>query len=287
MAVPTTSVQTGTSTGTSSVVITKPVGLAVGDLMLGYILTYAGGTITISTPSGWTSLLAYTGSTTRKFSVFSKVADSGDVAASNFTFSLSIVSSYTLGSIVACSGVASGSEITASEIDSAASTSTPSLTGTSTPATTDSLVLMSFGGFDPNTGAITVGSYASTPSKTWTELVDLSVDSGAIDPFLAIASATSGSTSQITNYSATLSASKDSVQATLIVVRPPLNASGTNSLLSVSPTHFSQSGSSGTTGTNELLEVSPETFDQSGKGTSPTQWVNEDKPTTTWINDTI
>lgn len=287
MAVPTTSTQTASSTGSTTVVIAKPTGLAVGSLMVAYIVFHAGSTITMSTPSGWTSLLSNTGSTTRKLHVFTKVADSSDVAASNFTFTTSIASSYTLGVLVGCQGVASGSEITASELDTGGPTASPSFTGASTPATTDSLILMSMAGWDSDTGAISVSGYATTPSKTWTELADLAVDSAAVDPFVAVASATSGTTSQITNYSATLSASKTTVNGTIIIVRPPTNATGTNALLSVSPTQFSQSGSAGTTGTNALLEVSPTMFDQSGKATSPTQWINESKANTTWTNESL
>lgn len=283
MAVPTTSTQTNTSTGSTSVVITKPTGLAAGDLMVGYLITHAGSAITFTTPSGWTSLLSDTSASTRKFSVFTKVADSGDVAASNFTFSTSIASNYTLGILTACQGVASGSEITASEIDTGASGTSISLTGTSTPATTDSLVLMSISGYITD-GVANVGSYTSTPSKTWTELAEVTVDSGVIDPFVAVASATSGSTSQITNYGATLSTSKGDVQGTLIIVRPPTDATGTNALLSVSPTLFSQNGSSGVTGTNALLSVSPTHLDQSGSATSSPVWSNDTKPSTAWTN---
>jgi hypothetical protein len=66
------------------------------------------------------------------------------------------------------------------------------------------------------------------------------------------------------------------------------NVTGTNTLLSVSPTIFSNTGVEvGGTGTNTLLEVEPEIFEQSGRGEQRTVWVNESKPTTNWQNETL
>lgn len=73
----------------ASLVITKPVSLAVGDLMVAgiFLQNEYSGTDSIATPSGWT--LYDTQPSTDSNGVlklFYKVADSADVAASNFTF---------------------------------------------------------------------------------------------------------------------------------------------------------------------------------------------------------
>ena len=282
---PSTTVTTS-SANAASLTITKPTGLAVGDLLVAFITAIAGGAFPIDTPAGWTMTLYDSNSSTRKFGVFTKVADSSDVAAANFTFTTSGGASAMVGVLVRCSGVASGSEITASEFDETFTTSSPSFTGASTPATTDSLVLMAMTGWD-NGGLITVSGYASTPSKTWTELADLNINQGTIDPFLAVASAQSGSLTQITAYSATLSATPDTCDGALIIIRPPTNATGTNALFSIAPAFFDENGRADTRGTNTLLEVSPTINTQNGRATSPTQWQNEDKPSTAWINDSL
>jgi hypothetical protein len=66
-------------------VLTKPTGLAVGDTMIA-ILASAGGTNNIAAPGGWATVTSLNTPTYTKSRVFSKTADSGDVAASNFTF---------------------------------------------------------------------------------------------------------------------------------------------------------------------------------------------------------
>lgn len=78
-------------TSANSVVVTKPTGLAVGDLMVAFIAKLQAGTI--DTISGWTDSGAgqqgvASSGTTLSGKVLYKVATSGDVAASNFTFTL-------------------------------------------------------------------------------------------------------------------------------------------------------------------------------------------------------
>ena len=77
---------TPASSGTSQA-ITKPSGLAVGDLMIAHVFWRNGGTI--STPTGWTLIVNIVRSTTNTMSAFWKIATSGDVSASTFTFTAS------------------------------------------------------------------------------------------------------------------------------------------------------------------------------------------------------
>ena len=75
-----------TATSDTSLVVTKPTGLAVGDLMLAF-----GGCAdarTISHPGSWNAVGNDSNGTLRVY-VWTKVADSGDVAASDFTFTAS------------------------------------------------------------------------------------------------------------------------------------------------------------------------------------------------------
>lgn len=65
-----------------TVVITKPTGVAVGDLLLAFIYHIE---VSVTPPAGW-STLATDDDVTGKITSFYKIATSTEVAASNFTF---------------------------------------------------------------------------------------------------------------------------------------------------------------------------------------------------------
>jgi hypothetical protein len=77
----------------TSVVVTKPSSLAAGDMLVAFLGAQGSNSATAwNTPSGWTSvgnLTAGSGSDRSSLHVFAKVADSGDAAASDFTFTRS------------------------------------------------------------------------------------------------------------------------------------------------------------------------------------------------------
>ena len=76
--------QAGTAT---SVVVTKPSGLAVGDIMVGTVAVTASASGSTNHPSGWTDITGeLSGGANQKVRAFYKIADSADVAASDFTF---------------------------------------------------------------------------------------------------------------------------------------------------------------------------------------------------------
>jgi hypothetical protein len=84
-----TVVGSNTNTGsTNSITVTKPAGLQVGDLMIVNLMIADNGTI--NTPSGWSGVTGLNpweaGSGSTRAYLWYKVANSTDVAASNFTF---------------------------------------------------------------------------------------------------------------------------------------------------------------------------------------------------------
>lgn len=90
--------------------ITKPTGLAVGDLLV-FILGLFGSSGTINEPSiptGWTEAVELNGTTDerRYLTIMYKIANSSDVAASNFTFSSPSESGniYGYGSLIRITG---------------------------------------------------------------------------------------------------------------------------------------------------------------------------------------
>lgn len=70
----------------NTLTITKPTSLATGDLMVAFVLNR--GATAWNTPSGWTAKGSFSISNNRG-ACFVKVADAGDVAASNFAFTFS------------------------------------------------------------------------------------------------------------------------------------------------------------------------------------------------------
>lgn len=104
-------------------VITKPAGLAVGDLMIAHIATYAIKTMS-AVPSGFTHVRTDTSSTNRVTSyVYKKIADAGDVAAETFTFTVSASDSIK-GAISAWTGFDTSNPISAHNGQGNASSST-------------------------------------------------------------------------------------------------------------------------------------------------------------------
>jgi hypothetical protein len=76
-----------TSTADTSMVVTKPTGLAVGDLLVAF-----GGCVnsrTIAPPAGWTEVANSAPGSDARVYVWTKVADSTDAAATDFTFTAS------------------------------------------------------------------------------------------------------------------------------------------------------------------------------------------------------
>ena len=72
----------------TSIAVTKPTSLGVGDLMLAQFCWWANNSATITLPSGFTLIDRQSGGSSKPNSVIAyKVADAGDVAASSFTFS--------------------------------------------------------------------------------------------------------------------------------------------------------------------------------------------------------
>lgn len=164
----------GWGTGTSTV-ITKPSGLIVGDIMIAHLYV-ATGYVSVTPPSGF-AIIGSTAEPTGRGTVFYyyKIADSGDVAATNFTFSWS-GSVENFGSLIA---VQDGDTTFANwkwggDNKTASNTDNPSINATVTP-TTASLLLQMWTEFENITA---ISGYAiATSNPSWTESYD--VDSGS------------------------------------------------------------------------------------------------------------
>lgn len=262
------SVSTAAMADSTSISIDKPTGLAVGDLMIAVVAGNDGGS-TISIPTGWTSLLN-NNTTTNGFGWYRaayKVADSSDVAASNFTFT-----NGDGGVIYRLTGYATPSLIT---------------TGTGTPNSPDNHLILFNIAADNGGRTVTFSGYSVTggTSVTFTERYDDANTTG-IRVSLGVADGQYASGSAITAFSATVSGGVDDDNDFLIIVPALVNATGTTALLEPTTTLFSEASVEvGGTGTYTLLEPATTFFTETSRGTQPTVWTNESEDSTTWTNE--
>jgi hypothetical protein len=157
----------GWSVGLTSVV-SKPSGLAVGDLMIGWCALAQPASVT--PPSGFTSWDFQLDGASDVASYLSyKTADSSDVAASNFTFT-SNNSVTQQAHLIRISGQTIQPTIYKYGEGSASNSATPSIAAGVTPDRANSLLLMFWSSSTATSGNSTYAIATSNP--TWTEIVD-------------------------------------------------------------------------------------------------------------------
>ena len=200
-------------------VVTKPSGLAIGDLMI--LQFQQQSTLSVPSFSGWTLIDSgsYSFSTPSLMNngIFTKVADASDVAATNFTFTASSTSSTHIAALYRITGMGTNPIITTSGV--VVDSTSPSITGLTQP-TTDNLLLMLILGSNQGSG---VSNYAIANSNpTWNEIYDISTTIGA-DNFMASAWAVRSPATATGNVSCSVadSGSDPDTNIFLICIQPP------------------------------------------------------------------
>jgi hypothetical protein len=204
----------------TSCVIVKPVGLAVGDLMIAQVVGTSTGAIptTFTSPAGWTGIRQDVGGTAYVESIrtalFWKIADATDVAATNFTFTATGAAS-NRGTITAWTGHDPTTPINANNGQG----NTYSITVTSptiTPSVANCMILLFCGICDNDTQS----GYAIVTSNpaSWSEAYDLPSNL-ACDLGLSLGYALRPETSATGNGTATTSAS-DVNTGQLVAIAP-------------------------------------------------------------------
>lgn len=172
------SVSSTTPTESNSVVISKPTGLEIGNLMIAHLCKVASGVNTIDL-SGWTSVLDVTNTTVHE-RVMYKIADSGDVSASDFTFTGSGTDAFTGGAIYRISGHDPVTPVDVSNSGTWSGSSANVAAGV-TPNFANELFLFLIVGGSGNTNVGTVNSQAiATDNPSWTEDYDTRFSSSSI-----------------------------------------------------------------------------------------------------------
>lgn len=175
------SVTSTTGTESSGIPMTKPTGLASGDLMVCHIGYGTSNDITWTLPSGWTQTINRHNSSSSNIGtyVFWKIADSGDAAASNFTFTptgSSVTGQNFGGGIYRITGYDAVNPIGSFSSESKLNDSNPVFNINVTPLRTSSLLLF-FSHERPDSTSIS-GYSTSVSNPSWTEAYDLTPASG-------------------------------------------------------------------------------------------------------------
>lgn len=277
MAITYQSSQTTSYASGTTVVITKPTGLAVGDLMVACIQALGITAHTDITCSGWTT---ETGSTNTDVAVLKKTADSSDVAASNFTFDLG--GTYISGGAI--TRITNGSSTwTTGTIFNAGTTSSPVFTTGITPSTTDSLMLMfvigvGSGGFE------TSSAYAiTTNNPSWTEAYDIGVDSTS-DGSIALAYANRPESSATGNFSATCSGSSNAKFGLLISVPELVSVTVSPVVIDITASIQTPSIAAGATVTVSSALSATTSVVAPTVSFPQDDWTNQSKNSSTWTN---
>jgi len=284
--------QSYTSPTGNDLTITKPTGLSVGDLMVS-CLAHHGNISNIgmnwATPSGWSlvnesrlNLALGDGFAT---AVFYKVADSSDVSASDFTFSLTSAQEYVGGCILRVSGIRSDTQFGDGDIDTESDTDNPSYIVALAPAQDNILYIAMFasGSVIYTSTDVTINGTNPTWTRQFSTAVTVDTPS-QLEVFTAVDTSHETSITTLTPTETGSSAITDS-QGYLSFFLGKTDVTGTLDFIEETDTAFNISGNAGVKGTLDFIEETDDTFDIDGKVKQPTRWTNETKPTTVWTNE--
>jgi len=265
--------------------ITKPSGLAVGDLMFAAI-HLRGTSVTTTPPAGWTEIFDTSARTSSSGSLYRKVADAGDVAASVFNFTHASNQSKAI-----CWYVHPDTSIvTASLVNSTVFTWDTSRTSVSESGITpsiNSMLMMLIMSQDttPSVGDTTTSTYAiATSNPAWTEQYDDSETFTGDEFHTALATATRPENTATGNYSFSFSANNpNGGYSILIAVTESQSKDGNFPILTMDSEIFDPTISVGTTGSHPILEMDSEIFSHRAKATSKI-WTDGVRGTKTWTD---
>lgn len=267
MAIAYQSSQTATNAG-SSLTITKPVGTAVGDLLIASIGT--SGSIS-SIPTDWNLLINQSASDANLY-VYYIIATSTQVAATNFTFSGA--ASVMAGGIARITGNFHSSPLVRNAKDNEVSTTTPSYTISVTPDDAGSLLLFFVACGSSASNTVTTSNYAVTTSNpSWSEAWDTAINTASENIQSALAYATRPEITATGNASLTISNARVS-SAGMVAIRPQFSSTLTET---ESVTDIVTKGI-----TKNLSET--ESVTETLTANKQRIWSNTSKNTTTWTN---
>ena len=201
-------------TSSANCVIVKPVGLAVGDLMIAQVVSRVGGTAVTAPDVSWTEIRQDASGADLRSALFWKIAVAADVAAADFTFTVGNSDSQ-MGAILAFYA-GSFNTITpiAANNGQANSASTTVTAPTVTPTTAYSAILLFTAIADNNTQS--AYAIATSDPAPWSERYDLLTTQGN-DCALSVGHATRAAKTATGNGTATTSGSDINIGQLVVV----------------------------------------------------------------------
>lgn len=266
--------------GSDTLTITKPTGLAVGDFMIAGL--FVNGSNADFDLTGWTSLIDSSQASNYGLNVLWKIADSADVAATNFSFQESANAGDGMaGFIVRITGSFTDADnLIASAAINNSAISSHTFTPGITPNVVNTLLLMGSG----ITGTETQSAYAvANNNPTWTERVDVSINTTS-DAGISLATASLSAIGATGDFSLTLSSSRQAI-GFLIAVTENTSVNGNHPILAMSSDLLGGTISVGTTANHALLAMSSHLFSTSALVERNGRWVDEEMNTKTWEDE--
>jgi len=273
----------GTSNSTS-IIITKPTGLTAGDILFAYIYTNNGGG---SAPAGWSTIGTTADGDASGFALqlntFAKIADSSDVAASDFTFTIAS-DTRRLGYLFRITGDFSSGTITdyiTSDTDDniTVSGSTFTFPGGVTPYGNNSLLMIgTVGGKTTYNGTDPYSSWAVANSNpSWTTQYNEGMPAGSADSILAsVVSSTYTSAIATGSYSVNSTAVGNEVGGKLISISETTNVTISPNVITMTSSAQSPTVTGGANVSPAVVTMTASVQDPT-VATAPAKWVNQDK----------
>lgn len=280
MAVAYASSTEGSETGDGNLVMTKPTGLASGDVLVAFCTRETDGANTgsFNTPAGWTLIDSTEVANDIYGAVFTKIADSSDAAASSFTFVPSVAGDNSAGILVRVTGAAFTSVV-------------GNIVGdTSSDASTGGENAVSFAGIDPLGGSclllmflvnrdssfdVAFSGYAvANNNPSWTEAHDFEGNNSS----LAMAYGSYASGNVTGNYSAVVNQDGDYVGA-LVAVTETVSVTVSPAVITATATVQAPSVSAGATVSPAVITATI-TVQAPTVSTADPDWRNTDKTDT-------
>jgi len=267
MAITYQSIQSNNASSGTTVIVTKPVSLAVGDVMIAS--ANSSNNAGISLPSGFTVVRSGTIDGVRSFTTAYKVATAGDVAAADFTFT----ANSSLG------------DMSASLLRFSTTLSFPSVPIIN--SINDYTIGLSSGPVSTHfidcvfaNGSRSSSAQASSPARTWTERYDRA----AADNSTSIATAPNTVAETIASFSVTLSGSGNNSNVFMILAE--VESPTTNiSHLAVSLTLFGVVPSVNVNPHVSHIAITPTINGVNSRLKNPI-WIDETKSSSTWVSET-
>jgi len=276
MAIAVASLQENGVTSNTSLTITKPTGLSVGDALVATIYSYDtnGSSTTINTPTGWEATQNIENSAaadTQRMAVFVKIADSGDVAASNFTFTTANTNNI-YGAVMRVTGSRTDDLYGVGDTFSLDDVTNPqSYTVSATPAQDEVLLIATHAIASNESWSSSSDPVINGTNPTWTNRGTLSTIK------FEIFTARMETAAAITSIEFTAGASSFDTVGTLTAIYGQQDASTTLTLTETSQTAFAPAGQAGAQTSLTLTETTNEAFAPTGVGYQPTRWTTTTK----------